>query len=368
MNVIAGRGLSAEAISLAVNRNMAATRLKFLPVLLAAALFGVSAPLAKLLLANVSGVTLAALLYLGSGLGLLGYRAIRGRHATGEAALQKRDFPWLAGAILSGGVAGPIALLVGLKHTAASVASLLLNFEGVMTALIAALFFREAVGRRIWGAVLLILLGGVILTFQPGDWRISFGAPAVLAACIFWGIDNNLTRNLSLKDPLEIVTIKGICAGSFSLALSLLLRESLPGVLFIFYGLLLGFFSYGLSTVLFIYSLRQYGAARTGTLFSTAPFLGAAVAFLLLREPVSLYFLLSLPLMLAGVYLLLSERHEHLHTHEAIEHEHPHTADEHHRHPHEAPETPGEHVHRHKHEAITHQHPHTPDPHHRHKH
>jgi drug/metabolite transporter (DMT)-like permease len=313
----------------------------FIPTLVAAALFGLSAPLSKILLGEVSGVMLASLLYLGSGIGLLFFRGtIRSRSSVRkEAGIERKDLIWLAGGILAGGVAAPIALLSGLESTPASVASLMMNFEGVATALIASFFFKEAIGRRSWVAVLLIFLGSLLLTFQPGQWAISLGALSILSACVFWGIDNNFTRNISSKDPIEIVTIKGLCAGAFSLILALLLGDNIPGMYIVLSALLLGFFSYGLSTVLFVYSLRNLGAARTGALFGTAPFIGAIASFLLLREEPNILFMVALPLMLAGVYLLFSEKHEHAHTHDLAGHEH-----------------------------ITHKHPHLPDTQHRHKH
>jgi len=313
----------------------------FIPALAAAALFGLSAPISKTLLGEVSSVMLASMLYLGSGIGLLFFRcAIPTRIPVGkEERLERKDILWLAVAILAGGVAAPIALLSGLGSTPASVASLMLNFESVATALIASLFFKEAIGRRSWIAVFLIFLGSILLTFQPGQWAFSLGALSILSACVFWGIDNNFTRNISSKDPIEIVTIKGLCAGTFSLILALLMGDNIPGMYIVLSALILGFFSYGLSTVLFVYSLRNLGAARTGALFGTAPFIGALASFLLLREDPSIFFMLALPLMLVGVYLLFSEKHEHIHTHETAGHEsvihnHPHLPDSQHRHKH----------------------------------
>ncbi len=341
-----------------------------MPILAAAVLFGVSAPLSKILLGEVSGVMLASLLYLGSGIGLLFYRGLMAQNgSTGkEAPLKRTDILWLAGAVFAGGVAAPIALLTGLSSTPSSVASLLLCFEGVSTALIAALFFKESVDGRTLAAVFLILLGSVILTFQPGEWTVSAGALSILAACVFWGMDNNFTRNISYKDPVEIVTIKGLCAGSFSLILALLLQNGIPGVFFILSALLLGFFSYGLSTVLFVYSLRNLGAARSGALFGIAPFIGAIASFLLLHEEPNILFITALPLMLIGVYLLVAEKHDHLHTHDNGEHEHPHQVDEHHTHEHDDIGCEKTHLHPHIHEPLTHKHSHAPDTHHRHNH
>lgn len=312
----------------------------FVPIIVAAALFGLSAPLAKILLGEISGVMLASLLYLGSGVGLLFFRGAFYGKTSGqrEAGIGRKDLIYLSGGIFAGGVAAPIALLSGLGSSPASVASLMMNFEGVATAIIAALFFKEAIGRRSWTAIMLVFLGSTILTFQPGQWTVSLGALSILSACVFWGIDNNFTRNISSKDPVEIVTIKGLCAGTFSLIFALLLGDNIPGMYAILSALLLGFFSYGLSTVLFVYSLRNLGAARTGAFFGAAPFIGAFASFLILREELSVLFITALPLMLAGMCLLFSENHEHVHTHyvggQELIHKHPHLPDTQHRHKH----------------------------------
>jgi len=341
---------------------------RFAPALAAALLFGLSAPLSKLLLKDISSILLASLLYLGSGTGLLFFRALTKatRPSRKESAIGKNDLPWLAGSILAGGVAAPIALFSGLASTPASVASLLMNFEGVATAFIAAFVFREACGRKIWAAIFLILIGSAILSFEPDEWAISIAAMFVLASCIFWGIDNNLTQRISLKDPVEIAMLKGIFAGTISLALALILGSGIPALPVVFSALLLGFFSYGLSTAYFVYSLRNLGTSRTSALFGIAPFIGAAASFLLLKEQPNVLFTAALPFMLAGVYFLFSERHEHTHTHKPMEHEHPHDKDEYHLHRHDK-ETMG-HFHLHEHAPATHTHRHTPDAHHRHRH
>jgi len=209
----------------------------------AAVLFGSSAPVAKILLARIEPVPLAAFLYLGSGLGLLLYRVLRrlDRSFSMEARLTKDDIPWLAGSVLAGGVAAPVILMFGLRFTPAATASLLLNFEVVATTLIAVLVFREAIGRQVWWAIGLITSASILLSMNPGgEWGISLGAAGVLGACLLWGLDNNLTRHISSKDPLEIGTIKGIGAGSFTLALALALHSSFPGVALIMAALVLG--------------------------------------------------------------------------------------------------------------------------------
>lgn len=342
---------------------------------LAALLFGASAPLAKVLLGSVEPIPLAALLYLGSGLGALVLQLLRRLSAPAtrsEARLQRRDLPWLAGAVLAGGVVAPIVLLFSLRQTPAATASLLLNFEGVATTLIATLAFREAIGRRVWGAVVAITLASILLSWDSsGQWGFSPGALGVIVACILWGVDNNLTRQISARDPLTIVLVKGLGAGSCSLSLALGLGLPFPGLTATIGALLLGSISYGASIMLFILALRRLGAARTGVLFGTAPFIGAVLSLALFQEPPTGFFLVSLPLMVAGAALLAGEEHVHPHTHGALEHDHRHRHDDgHHDHTHAPGEVPrsGWHSHSHQHASLTHEHPHTPDLHHRHVH
>lgn len=345
-------------------------------VLLAAVLFGASAPLAKLLLGNFDPIFLAACLYLGSGAGawlLFSLQRSRKTVQSTEASLTRSDLPWLAGAVAAGGVIAPILLMLGLAQTPASTASLLLNFEGVATVLLAAWWFKEAVDRRIFLAVALVTLAAILLSWVPGRWGVTPGALAVLAACLFWGLDNNLTRHISGKDPLMIVGFKGLVAGSFSLLLALALGRPLPSPGLVGLAMLLGAFSYGLSIQFFILALRSLGAARTSTLYNVAPFVGVALAFILLHEIPTILFWLALPLMIAGAWLMVSERHAHAHLHPAITHSHAHThpGDPHHQHVHpdlEPTTEPFTHAHEHEHDEFTHTHPHTPDLHHWHEH
>lgn len=346
-----------------------------LQALAAALLFGASAPLSKILLGKVEPVILAGLLYLGSGLGAVLLRLFRKAYRPAvvtEAGLKRNDVPWLIGATVAGGILGPILLLFGLSATPAATASLLLNFESVATAIIAAVVFREAIGRRVWWAVGLVTLGSMVLSLNiTGNWGVSIGAFGVLGACFLWGLDNNFTRNVSGKDPLAIVSIKGLAAGFFSLVLGLILKSPLPDLRIALLALLVGSLCYGLSIALFVMAMRNLGAARTGALFATAPFIGALLSLSLLLERPSVLFLFSLPLMVAGASLLLGEDHTHLHEHPLLAHEHGHShPDSHHRHPH-----PGEimsenytHSHWHMHPPEKHAHGHTPDLHHRHNH
>ncbi len=343
-----------------------------LQALVAALLFGASAPIAKLLLGEIEPIPLAAFLYLGSGLGLLGvklYQRVRARGQVQEASIRKADLGWLLGAILAGGVAAPITLLFSLQNTPAATASLLLNFEGVTTTLIAFVAFKEAISRRAWGAIGLMTLASILLSFNlSGEWGFSLGALGILVACVLWGLDNNFTRNISAKDPLVIVTVKGLGAGSFSLGMALVLGHPMPAWGSILGALGLGSLSYGVSIVLFIHAMRGLGAARTSALFSTAPIAGILLSFLIFQEMPSWLFVIALPIMVVGAIMFVNDEHEHAHTHETILHDHAHAHDDdHHDHDHEG-EFAGKHAHTHHHASLTHAHHHMPDIHHRHIH
>ncbi len=343
-----------------------------LSALVAAVLFGASTPLEKLALSSAHPLIVAGLLYLGSGAGLAIWRtvlAVSGNRR-GETPLSRTDLPWLAGAILAGGVVAPALLLLGLMTTFASAASLLLNLEAVATAVIAWLVFRENVIKRVGAGFACILLGGILLCLpQDGGIAISSGALLIAAACLFWGIDNNLTRKISASDPSQIAMWKGLVAGVVNLGLALAIGARLPAASVTLSVATIGFLGYGISLVLFVQALRHLGAARTGAYFSTAPFAGAALAFALGQDRFDWAFCAAGALMFAGVWLHVTERHEHRHIHEPIEHEHLHFHDEHHQHHHSQFDPPGEpHAQRHKHAPLTHSHPHYPDIHHRHHH
>jgi drug/metabolite transporter (DMT)-like permease len=339
--------------------------------LAAALLFGAAAPLAKLLLDQaVSPWLLAALLYLGSGIGLGAWRFVRGAP---PVRLERRDTAWLAGAVLSGGVVAPLLLLWGLAVLPAATASLLLNAEGVLTALLAWFVFRENVDRRVALGMLAIVAGGVVLAWpREAETTAWSGIALILGACLAWGVDNNLTRKVAWADASWLAMVKGLVAGSCNLALALALGAAWPQPALVIAAGALGFVSYGASLVLFVIGLRQLGTARTGAYFSVAPFFGAALAVLLLGEPASPQLLVAGALMAAGVWLHLSERHEHRHSHAAMDHVHDHVhgaGDEHHDHRHDPPVAPGtRHSHPHHHEPLVHSHPHYPDAHHRHRH
>lgn len=338
--------------------------------LTAAVLFGAGTPLAKLLLAHTNPWLLASLLYLGSGIGLAVLRRLRRAPAV---HMTRVDWSWLAGAIISGGMIGPVLLMVGLSMMPASGTALLLNAEGVFTALLAWFAFRENVDRRIALGMLAIVAGAVVLAWQGEASFAGIGPTlAVLGACLAWAIDNNLTRKVSLTDASFIAMAKGLVAGGTNLALALLMNTQWPGVATVIEAGLLGFACYGASLVLFVIGLRHLGTARTGAYFSIAPFIGAVLAIVLLGESVTIQLVIAMVLMAIGVALHLTERHEHSHLHEALTHTHEHThgnGDDHHDHDHDEPVPPGtRHRHEHRHAPLSHVHPHFPDTHHRHSH
>ncbi len=340
----------------------------------AALLFGAGTPLAKMLLAGIDPWLLAGLLYLGSGLGLTLWRVLRRKER--RARLAPGEWPWLAGAVLFGGVIGPVLLMAGLAGMPASGAALLLNAEGVFTALIAWVVFRENVDRRIFIGMLAIVAGAVVLSW-PGQARFGDAVPAlaVLGACLAWGIDNNLTRKVALADAAWLAAVKGLVAGTTNLVLALALGAAWPAAPLVGGALAVGLLAYGCSLVLFVLALRHLGTARTGAYFSVAPFFGALVAVLGLGEPLTMPVSIAGVLMAIGIGLHLSERHAHAHAHEGLEHEHAHEHDAHHPHAHDGPHAAGvpgapglAHTHRHRHEPLHHDHPHFPDAHHQHRH
>jgi drug/metabolite transporter (DMT)-like permease len=331
--------------------------------LAAAFLFGASTPAAKTLAGQLHPVLLAGLLYAGSGVGLSLWMLSRGRWPR----LSPGDWGWLAGAIACGGVVGPVLLMAGLASTGAANASLLLNLEGVFTALLAWFAFKENFDRRIALGMALIVAGGAVLAFAPGALRGGIGSAAIAGACLAWAIDNNLTRKISAADAASIAAIKGLSAGAVNLAIAFSIGAEWPGAAKAAAAAATGFLGYGLSLVLFVVALRELGAARTGAYFSTAPFVGVGLSLLLLGETPGGAFWPGAALMAAGVWLHISERHEHEHVHEPMEHEHSHAHDAHHRHEHEPPWGGKEpHSHRHRHERLAHRHPHYPDIHHQH--
>lgn len=345
------------------------------PALAAALLFGASTPLAKLLVGNMSALLLAGLLYIGSGFGLaalLAWRRLREKSkqdANRHLRIPTREWPWLLGAILFGGVLGPALLLVGLTQTGGASAALLLNVEGVLTAVIAWVVFKENADRQIVLGMVAIVAGGLLLSWEPGATRFSPGAVLIVAACLCWAIDNNLTRKVSTNDAMLVAGLKGLIAGACNTALAVAQGASVPPLAPLGASLLVGFFGYGLSLTLFVVALRTLGTARTGAYFSVAPLFGVVISLAIWPQMPGAFFWAAAALMALGVWLHVRERHEHEHTHEALEHVHRHRHDEHHHHPHEFPWQGQEpHTHPHRHEVLTHKHPHYPDIHHRHGH
>ena len=337
----------------------------------AATLFGLSTPIAKTLVGEISPLLLAGLLYAGSGVGLsivLTARAI----ALGQLSIVRprgADLLWLLGAIAFGGAIGPYLLMYGLQMTDSASASMILNLEGVFTALLAWFAFKENFDRRIAAGMALIVAGGVVLSMGSA-LRASgiIGPLAIAGACLAWAIDNNLTRKVSINDAMLVACIKGLIAGPISVALALRYGAHLPTVTLLLRAGLLGFVGYGLSLTLFVLALRNLGTARTGAYFSLAPFIGAALA-VALGAPLTPTLIITGLTMGAGVWLHLTESHAHRHRHLPVEHEHSHIHDSHHQHPHPDDWKGQEpHSHVHVHEPLEHAHPHYPDVHHRHDH
>lgn len=336
-----------------------------------AALFGLSTPAAKRLLGSVDPIVLAGLFYCGAGIGVALLRrlvpVLRGAES-GEVALRRADLPWLAGAIAAGGVAGPVLLMAGLAQTEAATASLFLTLEGAATALLAWFVFHENFDRRIALGMACLIAGAAILAWSGTPTLANaIGPLSIVGACVMWGLDNNLTRKVSLSDPLQIVEIKGLVAGPINLALGLWAGGLLPPLSAALIGMAVGFVGYGLSLVLFVIALRHLGTARTSAYFSTAPFLGAFAAIVVLGEPVTFQLMAAGAVMAVGVWLHLTEHHAHEHSHEPMAHAHPHVHDAHHQHAHDGPVTEP-HSHFHRHGPMTHTHPHVPDMHHTHRH
>jgi drug/metabolite transporter (DMT)-like permease len=336
--------------------------------LAAAALFGLSAPVAKLLLGQVSPLWLAGIFYLGSGGALAVLRAVR--PAVHEARLERADVPTLAGIVVLGGMVGPVLMLWGLQRTSALTGSLLLNLEAPFTMLVAVLLFREHMGKQAAAAAVCIVLGAALLKLEPGQLAGDLsGALAIAGACAAWAFDNNLTQRLSLRDPFALVRTKALIAGACNVLLALVWGQPAPSWRSAAVGLVVGAFCYGASVVLDAYALRFIGAAREAAYFAMAPVVGVAASIAIVGDALSAGDVFSMLLMGCGVILLLRERHGHQHAHAQLAHTHLHTHDDHHRHEHRPGDPPGEpHAHTHAHLPLVHDHPHAPDLHHRHRH
>jgi drug/metabolite transporter (DMT)-like permease len=334
--------------------------------LLAATLFGLSTPLMQRLGSDMGPFTTASLLYAGAAL----VGAVSRRPASREARLVRADLRRLLAMAAFGAVIGPVALAWGLQRTSGTSASLMLTLEALFTAVLAWRLYNESMGRRVWMAMLLLLVGGVVLVIEQGrgGGMQLWGLLAVLLATAAWGVDNTLSRALAERDPSQVVMAKAALGATATSVLAWTAGEPAPSIQTAGGMLLVGASGYGLSLRCYLLAQRAFGAARTGSVFAFAPFVGAAFAVLLGDRASGWPMLLGAALMLAGVWLHLSETHEHEHAHEAMEHQHAHRHDDgHHHHPHDGP-IDGEHSHVHRHEPTRHAHPHVPDSHHGHRH
>ena len=334
--------------------------------LLAALLFGVSTPLVQRFGVGLGSFTTACLLYAGAAIaGVLVQQPI-GR----EARVRRSDAARLLAVAAFGAVLGPVALAWGLQHTSATSASLMLTLEAVFTALLARLWYREAMDRRVLAGMLLLTLGAIVLVLDRANQGTGqlVGILAVAIATAAWAMDNTLSRALAARDPGRVVLLKSGLGAAATVLLALGFAEHLPDFLPALGLVCVGATGYGLSLRLYLLAQRSFGAARTGSVFAFAPFAGAIAALLLGDRSGSVWLLAGAGLMMAGILLHLTEYHSHEHDHEAIEHEHAHThADGHHTHIHD-PMPAGPHNHRHRHEPMHHSHPHVPDEHHLHDH
>jgi drug/metabolite transporter (DMT)-like permease len=338
--------------------------------ILSAALFGISPVLCKLVIGDMSPALLAGLLYLGSGIGLQILLLFQRKNPVEELRrLPARHRLALVGSVISGGIIAPLFLTYGIKLGSASEVSLLLNLETVATTFIAWLMFKEHVGLGVWGGKVLILLGSFVVILKS-DNAVTFSIAGLLIilACFFWGIDNNLTRNIEDISATALASIKGLCSGTFNICLALIFTTGSVTVHQVSGSLLVGALSYGASLVCFIESLRRIGSARTSTYFAVGPFIGIFLSILVIGERPSPVFWFAAVCMFAGILFLNREKHGHLHAHSMLSHCHSHIHDEHHRHDHADTSTEEPHDHCHVHQPVIHYHVHWPDIHHRHQH
>lgn len=339
---------------------------------MAALFFGCITPATKFLANDLPPQSMAGLLYVFAGIGLLAILLFKQDFLNSFSRIQRKDYKWFSLATVFGGILGPAFLTYGVHYISGSTASLLLNLEAVLTSLIAWYIFKEHFEKKIVYGMILIILGCLTLSLNS---TVTSGADQPLGffliclACLSWGIDNNVTRNISHLDPILIASFKGLIAGSTNLLLGYLIGEKLTLNIEILQIGVIGFFGVGVSLVAFIVSLGSIGTARTGAIFSTAPFIGSILSILFLSESMTLPLAIALLLMAGGVWFHLSEDHDHEHSHSELAHSHEHVHDEHHQHRHSANEEAGEpHTHHHAHLPMRHKHPHFPDIHHQHEH
>lgn len=337
--------------------------------LASALLFGASTPVAKLLLDGLGPFTLAGLLYLGAALAVL---PLSFKGGSRDLAMGRRNLLLVSGAVLFGGILGPVFLLLSLQAATASSVSLWLNLETVGTAVLAWMFFKEDMGWRAWAATALVVAGGLLLAL-PFE-AASMGALAwIAAAALCWGLDNNLTSLIDGLTPAQSTLVKGLVAGSVNLSLGLGIEGSLDldpeGVERLVAALGVGGLGYGLSIALYVRSAQHLGATRSQLVFAAAPFFGLVLSWFIVGEEVALVHLVAGLGMAAGIALMMKAQHGHHHSHEAMHHTHSHRHDDgHHSHQHPGQDPSHRHTHEHSHEPLTHDHPHRPDLHHRHNH
>ena len=310
--------------------------------LLAAVFYAINVPISKILLKDVGPTTMAALLYLGAGIGIGILSLFNKKDREKSERLSKKDLPFVIGMIVLDIVA-PIFLMLGISYGSSANASLLGNFEIVATTVITLFIFKEAVSKRLWAAIALITLSSILLSFEGTDsFNFSYGSLFVLAATVCWGFENNCTRNISSKSTYEIVVLKGIFSGLGALVIALIKRESMPGIWYIGAALILGFVAYGLSIFLYVRAQNVLGAAKTSAYYAVAPFVGAFLSFVVLREQLSWMYFIALIVMLGGSALVVADTlirhhiHEHqhtfTHTHDGTTHTHTITHSHNHNH------------------------------------
>lgn len=277
--------------------------------ILAAALYAISSPVSKILLKEIPPTLMASFLYLGAGIGMciVGFIRHKSCKEKTEALLTKKELPYIIGMVVLD-IAAPILLMVGLTKTTSANAALLNNFEIVATSVIASIFFNESISKRLWSAIFLITLSSTILSVKDlGSFSFSIGSIFILLACICWGFENNCTRKLSVKDPLEIVIIKGFGSGIGSLIIGFILGEQLGSIAYIIAALILGFFAYGLSIFFYIYAQRGLGAARTSAYYAISPFIGVGLSLVIFKQVPTFSFIIALIIMIIGTYLSVNK-------------------------------------------------------------
>lgn len=325
---------------------------------LAAVFYAINVPISKVLLQNVGPTTMAALLYLGAGIGIGMMSLFNKKDREKAESLTKAELPYIVGMIVLD-IAAPIFLMLGISYGSSANASLLGNFEIVATTVIALILFKEAVTKRLWVAIGLITLSSILLSFEGTDsFHFSYGSLLVIMATVCWGLENNCTRELSSKSTYQIVMLKGLCSGLGALVISLIKKESFPGFGYIAIALALGFVAYGLSIFMYVRAQNVLGAAKTSAYYAVNPLIGALLAFVFLSESLSWMYVIALIVMVIGSALVVVDtfirQHDHEHQH-TFTHSHggsTHTHTVRHSHVHKHYLTEEKHRHRHSIEEL----------------